>query len=32
MVEGLGLSHFRETDWEAGETEERAPRPEPSGC
>lgn len=24
MVEGLGLSHLRETDWEAGETEERA--------
>lgn len=22
MVEGLGLSHLRETDWEAGETEE----------
>lgn len=23
MVEGLGLSHLRETDWEPGETEER---------
>lgn len=23
MVEGLGLSHLRETDWEAGEAEER---------